>query len=273
MRLGSLLTTLAGFAVAGGSAYLAAQHFESQKTANVAKPTVITEQAEMVDVIVAGLDISLGQPIEPHMLTTIAWPRDAAPAGVFSKYEDLLPDPGEPPRRAKRAMSQGEPVLVNKVSDFGEKVTIVQSLGPNLRAMAIKVDAETAVGGFVNPGDHVDIMLTQGRNETLRAVTILQNVRVIGVDQDAGSATDVPGVARTVTVEVTPVDGQKLALAQQAGRLSLALRTLDSTKADEPLASIKLSDVLQDISPLPEGVKAPTIIVRRGTEVLEETVR
>lgn len=267
MRLGSLLTTIVGLGVAGGSAYLASNHFETERAATAASGT------ELVEVIVAGRDITMGQAIEPHLLTTISWPSDAVPQGVFTAYEFLLPQSGNQPRRAKRAISQGELVLASKVSEFGEKVTIVQTLGPNLRAMAIKVDAETAVGGFVTPGDFVDIVLTQGRAESLRAVTILQGIRVIGVDQDADEQKDTPGVARTVTVEVSPEQGQKLALAQKAGTLSLSLRTLDSTKEDEPLESIKLSDVLQELSPIPDGEKSPTIVVRKGTDLYEEEVK
>lgn len=269
MRLASLLTTLVGFGVAGGSAYLASTHFEAQR----ANAIVSSEESELVNVVVAGLDIQLGQAIEPHMLTSIAWPRNAVPAGIFTDYATLLPESGQPSRRARRAISQGELILASKVSDFGEKVTIVQTLGPDLRAMAVKVDAETAVGGFVTPGDFVDVVLTQGRDEGLRAVTILQNIRVIGVDQDADEQSDTPGVARTVTVEVTPEQGQKLALAQQAGTLSLSLRTLDATKEDEPLESIRLSDVLREVSPVPDDEKSPTILVRRGIEVEEEAIR
>ena len=125
------------------------------------------------------------------------------------------------------------------VSGFGEKVTIVQALAPGHRAMSIKVNAETGVGGFVTPGDRVDILLTQGRNETLKTVTILQNARVIGVDQTADTRADSPEIARTVTVEVSPEEGQRLALAQSAGTLSLTLCTLEATN-DAPLESIGL---------------------------------
>ena len=92
--------------------------------------------------------------------------------------------------------------------------------------MAIEVDAVSGVGGFVTPGDRVDVVLTQGNNDNLRAVTILQNVRVIGVDQTSDEEKDQPGVARTITFEVSPADGQKLALAQKAGSLSLTFAPL-----------------------------------------------
>ncbi len=86
------------------------------------------------------------------MLQVMSWPRTALPPGAITELEMLVPAPGMPPRRATREMAQGELILASKVSAFGEKVTIVQSLGENTRAMAIKVEAETAVGGFVTPG-------------------------------------------------------------------------------------------------------------------------
>ena len=96
------------------------------------------------------------------MLTMIDWPRMALPPEAITDMASMIPTTDQPPRRAKSAISRGEVILRSKISDFGEKVTIVQALGPNARAMAIKVDAATAVGGFVTPGDHVDILLTQG---------------------------------------------------------------------------------------------------------------
>jgi pilus assembly protein CpaB len=132
------------------------------------------------------------------------------------------------------------------------------------------VSAETAAGGFVTPGDYVDVILTQGGGEELRAVTILQNIRVIAVDQDANERSDAPQISQTVTVDVTPQQGQTLALAQRAGRLSLMLRDF-STEDDQPMRSLRLSDVLLEESPVPEEVvRARTITVRRGTET--ETV-
>lgn len=257
MRIASMFTFIAGLAVAGGSAYLARDFFEAKYARSG------DGEQQMVDVIVAAQDIPFGQVIESQKLTTIAWPKEALPAGIYTDYGKLLPSTGIEPRRARRAITQGELILTSKVSDFGEKVTIVQTLGPNHRAMAIKVNAETGVGGFVTPGDRVDILLTQGRNEDLKTVTILQNARVIGVDQAADEQIDSPEVARTVTVEVTPEEGQRLALAQEAGTLSLTLRTLDAAE-DQPLESIGLRDILRELSPVPEQKAVKTVVVRRG---------
>lgn len=267
MHFSSILSLFAGLAIAGGSAFVAKGYVDSQQAA--AAP----EGPEMVKVVVASQDIAFGSVIEAQALTTIAWPLDALPRGTYTEYNSLLPEAGQPPRRARRAIAQGELIRTARVSDFGEKVTIVQTLSPDHRAMAVKVSAETAVGGFVTPGDRVDILLTQGRGEDLTTVTILQNARVIGVDQDANEETDTPGVARTVTVEVTPEESQRLALAQRAGTLSLALRKIDATEPDEPLESIVLSDVLRELSPVPEDQPVKTVLIRRGTEVTRTELR
>lgn len=265
MRLTSLIVVLAGFGVAGASGYAAREMINGELDARRAEQEVAT-----VAVLVASVDIPFGHPIERGNITAIDWPSDALPQGIFTEFSELLPANGEEPRRVRRAISQGELILASRVGDFGEKVTIVQSLAPNHRAMSIKVDAETGVGGFVTPGDYVDVILTQGRNESLRSVTILQNIRVVGVDQDANEQNDQIQVARTVTLEVTPHDSQRLALAQEAGVLSLALRNLTEEIADQPLESVRLSDILQEVSPGPEDTPSPTIVVRRANVATEE---
>jgi pilus assembly protein CpaB len=261
MGIRSVLVAILGVAVAGGSVFAARAYID----ASAASASSSTENG-LVNVVVAATDIPYGQTIQPQMLQVISWPIEALPPGAMTEIANLVAQPGQAPRRAKRALAQGELIVASKVSEYGEKVTIVQSLGENTRAMAIKVDAETAVGGFVTPGDTVDILLTQGSDSQMRAVTILQNIRIVGVDQESDEQSDAPEVARTVTVEVSPEQGQKLALAQKAGTLSLTLRSLDRA-LDAPLDSIRLSDLLLEKSPVEEAVEKTTVRVRRGNIV------
>ena len=266
MDFRSVLVALVGVAVAGGSAYGAREYM----TAQTAAATVTDPAMELVQIVVASQDIGFGLPIQAHLLRYESWPRKAVPLGAFTEIDALIAAEGGEPRRTKYALAAGDLLLASKVSGFGEKVTLVQNLGPNSRAMAIKVDAETAVGGFVTPGDTVDILLTQGDKNSMRTVTILQNIKVLGVDQDSNQQNDQPGIARTVTVEVSPEGGQKLALAQKAGSLSLTLRTLDSV-IDQPLEFTSLRDLLQDMSPVPVTEKKETVTIRRANvaEVVE----
>jgi len=260
MRTKPILTTLFGLAIAAGSVFLAKDHLLTQSNSAGG-----SSNSELIEIYVARSEISFGQAIESHLVTLHKWPREALPAGSFTDLGNLVPDTRDQLRRAKGRFFPGEVMLASKVSAFGEKVTLVQKLGENTRAMAIKVDAVTAVGGFVTPGDFVDIVLTQGAQLDLSAVTILQNIRVIGVDQQSEELNDQPEVARTITVEVTPEQGQRLALAQKAGTLSLTLRTLEGVE-DKPMEMVRLRDLLQEEGPTEKVEVQPTVRVRRGTE-------
>ncbi len=264
MRIRSLLITMLGIAVAAGSIYA------SREFLQVEQATASSERSvpALVSVVVAGQDIPFGATIERHKLTTIQWPAEAVPGGVYTDMSALIASEGEDPRRAKRAMVKGEILLAAKLSNFGEKVTIGQTLSPGNRAMAISVNATTSVGGFVTPGDYVDIVLTSRDNRGLRAQTILQKIRVVGVDQQTDELNEAAQIARTVTVEVTPLQGQKLALAQRAGTLSLTLRNIGAAEEDEQaLDTIRLSDIIQDDAPVVVPIAPkPTVRVRRGID-------
>lgn len=272
MRIRSLLITMLGVAVAAGSVYASKEFLEIEQASATTEMTV----PAMVSVVVASQEIPAGAAIEAHKLTTIQWPAEAVPAGIYTDFSRLVALEGQEPRRARRAFVKGEPVLAAKISEFGEKLGIVQTLQPGNRAMAISVNATTSVGGFVTPGDFVDIVLTSQDRNGLRAVTILQRVRVVGVDQQSDELNELAQVARTVTVEVTPKEGQKLALAQRAGTLSLTLRNENELANDEdaPLEAISLSDILQEeeivvpetIIPLPKHI----VKIRRGSTAIEE---
>ena len=277
MRASSIVLALIGLAVAGGSAQLARELM-------TAPQADAASAAAMVTVMTAAAEIRRGDLILPHMLSAQSWPAGSVPAGSFTDAAPLLPAEGGEPRRALRSLVAGEVILEGKISGFGEKVTIAQSLSPNARAMAIKVDAVTAVGGFITPGDYVDVLLTRGDSETLMTDTILRNIRVVAVDQSDDELIDKPDVAATVTVEVTAEQGQVIALAQNAGTLSLALRTPGSDDA-KPIERLRLSDLVPEPKAEPvvevvEAVAAPvivpprrTVLVRRGIETQEVTLK
>jgi pilus assembly protein CpaB len=275
MRLSSIFMALVGLAVAGGSAQLAREMLMAPQ-ADAAAPAV-------VEAIVAAADIKRGDVIEAHMLMTQSWPAEAVPPGTFVDMSALLPaQPGGEPRRAMRPIGRGELIMAGKVSEFGQKVTIVDTLAPGTRAVAIRVDAVTSVGGFVTPGDFVDVLLTRGDGNSLITDTILRKIRVVAVDQSADELQDGPALAATVTVEATAEESQILALAQKAGTLSLALRDPDAPDT-EPVERLRLSDLVPEdpvvveaapeAAPAPavaEPVRKPTIVVRRGTDSEEE---
>ncbi len=275
MRLQPLVMTFIGIALVGGSIF-AAQNALTKDGASAQASTIQPERQATVLLLTAAVDIPYGTDITRDKLSAQSWPADAAPKDAFDSASVLLGPEGTAPRRALRSIRAGGLIARTEVSNFGENVTISSTLSDNARAMAITVSAATAVGGFVAPGDRVDIVLTQGRGETLRTGTILQNIRVLGIDEDPEKKVRSVNEERTITVEVTPMQSQTLALSQQAGVLTLSLRRGDGTGTSEALNEITMDDIWKratPAAPVAEVAAAPvaapvtrTVKVRRGTE-------
>ncbi len=254
MRLGALLTTLFGLGMAGSAVVYI----------HVFMKSPATPQA-MRDVVVAIEDIPFGHIIEQDMLALRSWPADAVPNGTYSTLAQVIGNGNVQPRRAKYALAKGDVLLHSKASDFGEQVTITQQIDPRMRAVTIRVDDVTGVAGLIAPSDRIDLTLTRTVDQNLMTSTILQDVEVLGIDQSGKGQKNKPAKIKTVTVQVEPADAQKLALAQQAGTLSLSLRHIDA--ADQPvLDSISVSDLTEQAEPKPKKPKRelPSIVVNRA---------
>ncbi len=249
MRARSLLTLSIGLALAGFAVYYVNQQLGVREQVQVvtAPPAMA-----LVRVVVAGRDLARGDLLRTDALREIEWPADAVPEGVFSSIGELLGDGGQE-RRARRSMVAGEPVLAAKVSGFGGRDTLGETLHLGQRAVSIRVNDVSGVAGFLLPGDRVDVMLTRqlgngGGRKDLATDVILQNVVVLAIDQLTDEQREKPQVARTATVEVAPQDAQKLALAMQVGTLGLALRNV---VAVEPVATdrVRVSDLVREQEP------------------------
>jgi pilus assembly protein CpaB len=158
-----------------------------------------------------------------------------------------------------KPVDKGEPVLKSRISGFGAKATLSRQVPAGMRAVSIRVDDVSGVAGFILPGDRVDVMLThrlEGASPDASLVTdiILQNVQILGIDQLSDQDREKPVVARTATVAVTPEDAQKLALAQQAGTLGLALR--NTSAVDQvPVERVVQRDLAPNAAPPPRPVR------------------
>jgi pilus assembly protein CpaB len=139
-------------------------------------------------------------------------------------------------------ITAGEPVTQGSLVAPGDRGFLAAALGPGMRAITVPVSARTGVGGFVFPGDRIDLMLTQsvegGEGSALQATeTILTNLRVLATDQSTESTTTEDGrtvvrAFRTVTLEVTPRIAEKIAVAQTIGTLSLSLRSIADNQGE-----------------------------------------
>ena len=239
MRFSTLLSfvlalILAGIAVYGAQTWLAQ---ERQQLADSINQQVQEEQAveDTQTIVVAAEPIGFGERMVPSKVREIAWASPVLPEGSYAKIEDLiLGDSEDVARFALTSMSAGEPILVSKVTEPGQRAKMSTALTPGMKAISIRVNDIAGVAGFVLPGDRVDVMLTRGgRGNSAFVDILLQGVKVLAIDQIADDRKDQPSVVRSVTFEVDTIQSQKLVLGATVGSLSLALRNVASTDVQD----------------------------------------
>ncbi len=189
-------------------------------------------------IVVASKPLRFGTELSSATLREIAWPENAVPAGAFRTIADIMGESGR--RVVLTAIEANEPVLASKITGPGQRATLSAMLQDGMRAVTIRVNDVEGVAGFVLPGDRVDVALTRQKdnNGKDRSSTdvVLQNTRVLAIDQIADERNDKPSVVKAVTLEVDTAGAQKLSLAASVGTLSLMLRrageaSLESTRA------------------------------------------
>jgi len=185
------------------------------------------EENRLVQIAVARVPMAYGTALTSENIRMVSWPATSVPAGAFQSTKALL---GAETRVALRPIEAGEPILPGKVTGPGGRASISALIDPDMRAVAVRINDVAGVAGFVLPNDAVDVLLTRTpKTEVEGAVdpitdVLLQNVRVIAIDQGADEKKNEPAVGKTATLLVDQQGAQKLALAGQVGTLSLALR-------------------------------------------------
>ncbi|RMD61783.1 MAG: Flp pilus assembly protein CpaB [Alphaproteobacteria bacterium] len=192
-----------------------------------------------VEIVVAARSLRFGDPLLPEMLRLVPWPAAAIPEGAFRSIAAVASDSATARRVVLRAIEAGEAVLAAKISSPGGQASLSTLVAPDMRAVAVPVAPGDGIAALIRPDDRVDVLLTRRASgldvrrsgQDLVVEVLLQNVRVLGFDParrgEAGSAGAAPG--RAATLEVTPVQAQRLALARKLGTLSLALRHVRDT--------------------------------------------
>jgi len=266
MRLVAFLIVIVGIALAGGSVFFASERFRAIE-ANLAKTrsdVAASPRIETAPVVVAIRPLKFGAVLQKEYVKIAEWPKESVPQTGFADLDTLFGD-GTEPRTILAGMQEGEPILQNKITGFGQRPSISARLSDGMRAFSIPISSVSAVSGFVLPGDRVDIFLTRNTPAGLVTDVILQNVLVIGVDQLADENANKPKVGRTATVEVDPETAQKLALAQRMGSLSLSLRKVGAQDTTEDMR-VSVGDVLADIDESSgRETKATQVRIRRGS--------
>jgi pilus assembly protein CpaB len=217
-------------------------------------------------IVVAAKPLRFGDEVSGSALREIEWPGEAVPAGAFSNIADLTKD-GR--RVVLTPIETNEPILAAKITGPGQRATLSSLIRDGLRAVTVRVNDVEGVAGFVLPGDFVDVALTR-QNDKMPPATdiILQNVRVLAIDQSADARLEKPAVAKAVTLEVDTTGAQKIALAASVGTIALVLRKAGENDA-EFTRRITVSDFTAPSAPIardvPENTSVTTVSVRRAS--------
>jgi pilus assembly protein CpaB len=175
-----------------------------------------------VPTVVAAGDINFGEKIAPDKLKIVQTPAGNLPAGSFQRMEELTSGEG---RTAMRPIFANEILTQKSLATGASRLSTAPLLNPQMRAVAVPVNEIAGVGGLIYPGDRVDVFFTRQPDEAMPYVELLvQGARVLAVGLDMNVGKDKPAVVRSATLEVSPLQAQKLSLATTVGQISLALR-------------------------------------------------
>jgi pilus assembly protein CpaB len=225
------------------------------------------------------------------------------PAGTLARDEDFAVRSGGAPPDAildtadartglrgsliRKFLDAGAPVTAEDVLRPRDRGFLASVLAPDTRAVSVKVDAESGVAGLIWPGDYVDVVLTQTSDKTdlaHRALSevVLRNVRIIAIDQDfvqgAKDTKDNNAAAskdtHSVSLQLAPEQVQKIAVAKDLGKLSLAIRAAEEKRNVEDLGTTFGCDVSPEIARQSANAsQSATVVVYAGDKPKEYSVR
>ncbi len=236
MRARTFLLIVLVVGIAGGLAMMLRASLQSDGE-RAASPVAAQEPAgpPTKKVLVATQDLDTGAFLDTAVLAWRDWPVEAVVEAHVT--EDKAAREDFAGSVARRPIAQGDPVTPEKIVQPGERGFLAAVLTPGLRAVSVAVNEVSGSSGLIFPGDRVDLILTQSIRQDddtparrMAGETILDDVRVLAVGQnlsapDRGVDGELP-VARTVTLEVTPAEAEKVAVARDLGSLALSLRSL-----------------------------------------------
>lgn len=193
------------------------------------------------NVVVAAKEIPAGtnvteKIIKEGLVKETSWPKASVPPGSFYSTNQVVG------KTVKTKVVAGEPILESKL--VGEGVGLASRLAAGYRAVAVKVDEVIGVSGFIAPDDRVDVIATltppgRGSQDEKLSKIVLQNRRVLSVAQSVEQKEGKPQVVRSITLEVTPEEAEKLSLAVFEGHVILALRAIGDEAAKITRGSTK----------------------------------
>lgn len=253
----------------------------------------VKEEAR-VQIVVAAQALKAGEVLTETNMKWQDWPKSGLFDGLIQKDGNkTITDVAS--GKVRRSMAANEPITESSL--VVEKANyLAASMGPGMRAVAISANAASAAGGFISPGDYVDIILTyrprlempgddnpatqaiiQQNVDSRASETIMQNVKVLAVDQSATRNEEKVKAGKVFTLEVDPKGAQVLALASSVGSLDLSLRGLGDDKVSQNPAATDsritglYEEVVKDLS-AKRGSGTGTVRIFSGNTVNEVSV-
>jgi pilus assembly protein CpaB len=235
-----MLLLTAAVALSLGTAMIVRAWVNEARLSATSGTAVTPQQQAVTKILVATHGLPSGQFLQPNDLEWQDWPQD----GVSSSYivqgtrtvDDLVGSV------VRAAISAGEPITDDRLIKKGDRGFLSAIMTPGSRAVTVQLQQNAGLGGLVLPGDHVDVVLTavvpgNGPNEPEHRAseTVLEDIRVIAIDQKMGDMSNETVMAKTATLEVTPKQAEILALVTDMGKLSLVLRAIATGADNGPL--------------------------------------
>ena len=221
------------------SVFMAQSWLNRQADARMKSLQAQTKTVSTRTIVVAKSPLRFGNPLTSQVLREVQWPGEAIPETAFSTIAELTK--GEK-RVVLASMEANEPIVSTKITGPGQKATLSALIEEGMKAVTVRVNDVDGVAGFILPGDRVDVLMTRNADNNGTTDVVLQNVKVLGIDQLADARAEKPTVAKAVTLEVDTISAQKLALASSAGNLSLMLRRAGDT-AEVVSRRISITDI------------------------------
>ncbi|MBT8103945.1 MAG: Flp pilus assembly protein CpaB [Gammaproteobacteria bacterium] len=208
-------------------------------------------------VVTAAMSIPIATKVEGRHLRLTAVPEGVVPTGA---YTDLAEVEG---KVATTSVARGEILVTERFATHNRGSTLAALVADNMRAVTVRVDDVIGVGGFLLPGNTVDVLAARkGKDRRAIIETILTNIKVLAVDQTAATDENDPVIVRAVTLEMTPKQAEKLVKARTEGSIQLTLRNPEQ----EDIVPEPVKRTVRRPTPR----KAPTdssVEIIRGTDV------
>ena len=244
MTARKIVLIILALAITAGTAIFVRNWVNNQQPQVVEAPAPDKPKGPMV--LVAQVDVPTGVFLQPTHLRWSEWPDTVIPESYYT--DDLFTLDDLTGAVVRRGFGAGEPITRKRVIRPGDRGFLAAVLRPGYRAMALRIDATSSISGLVFPGDRVDLILTHTVNTQKVSETVLENVRILGIDQFIDEADGNPRIGKNATLEITPKQAEMLAVIAELGNVNLSLRSL--VKDDDELERLAdMEDPLSDPDP------------------------